>query len=197
MARNGGHSRRLAVAAGAAALALTWSSASWACTVFKGKMTITGKNSTMVTVVGNEQQMGYCSPYPLGKAKVARGGTITINVKKAGPDQCVVPGSRLPPGAYDVNYAPGRAFLRTDVTDKSNVDGTRGWRIDCMSGSDNNPDGVRLGTLVLDDLGKGTNTYVIPSFGEPSGPTDEAAICVSQPVGTAVQSGLQAPITVL
>lgn len=173
---------------------LAVSSAAWACTVFQGKMVVTGNAGTgSVRVIGNGA-MSWCPGYPMGKAKSNLGGTVTITLSKAGieGDGCVPRKSRLPAGTYDVNYVNGAAFTRSDKKDKNNDDGSRDWIIDCMSPAD--PPTLTIGGMTIDDYGKGTGTYSLPPFGQLSGPTDEAAICVSDRLGN---YGQQAPVSIV
>lgn len=168
-------------------------SAASACAVFKGKMVVAGKGTSVVTAIGTDNSsMAWCPGYPLGKAKAARGGTVTITVSKNPSDSCD-PGVRLAAGDYQVNYSNGAAHNRSGPTDKSNADGSRAWVIDCASPA--NPlNTVTIGTLTVDSLGKGTGTYTLPTTGVASGPNDEAAVCVSDMFGN---NGNQAPVTIL
>ncbi len=173
--------------------ALLLSSSAWACATFMGKMVVTGQGTSMVTSIGTDSAgMTWCPGYPIGKAKAARGSTITVTVKKNPWDSCD-PGVRLPEGTYQVNYSNGAAHTRSDPTDKSNYDGSRGWEIDCASPA--NPlNTTTLGTMTVDTFGKGSGTYTLPTSGVASGPTDEAAVCVSDLIGN---NGNQAPVTIL
>ena len=177
--------------AGGAVLVL--SSSAWGCATFLGKMVIAGQGTSMVTSIGtNDTSMTWCPGYPIGKAKAARGSTITVSVSKNPWDSCD-PGVRLPEGTYQVNYSNGAAHTRSGTTDKSNYDGSRGWQIDCASPA--NPlNTVTIGSMTVDSLGKGSGTYTLPATGVASGPNDEAAICVSDLIG---QNGNQAPVTIL
>lgn len=183
-------------------------STAWGCQVLAGKMTVTGNAGTgVVTAVGdgNQNDFGWCPGYPMGKAKATRGGTISVLVSKAGTLACTTTGpTRLSAGTYDVNYINGAAFTRTDKTDKDNTDGSRRWIDHCLSRSggglvsilpgDDGPDIVKLGSMSVNQFGKGSGTYNIPSTGVVSGPTDEAAVCVSSPGGG---EGNQVPLTIV
>lgn len=169
------------------------SSSAWGCTIFRGKMVVSGNKGTgSVTVIGNNGAMSWCPGYPMGKAKATLGGSVTITVTKAGLGACVPKTSRLPYGTYDVNYVNGAAFTRSDTTDKNNDDGSRDWVADCMSPAD--PPSVKIGEMAISDFGKGNGTYALPPVGVLSGPTDEAAICVSDLLGN---YGLQAPVSIV
>lgn len=203
MARVGGHKRFITGFAAAGAAGLIFTSASFACTTFRGRMTIQGKGTGIVTVLGNNGDMTWCPSYPKGKAKANLGGEIVINLYKAGPlgDGCVPRKSKLPEGVYDVNYT-NKGFTRTNIYDKDNTDATRQYSIDCMTILDPNREKRYkvIGEIGVDAFGRGTGTFRIPttdydgSPGVVSGPTDEAAICVS---GRDGRNGLQAPVTIV
>lgn len=223
MVRRGGR-RGLLLGSLAGAGALALSSSALACTVFMGKMTVVGNAGTGAAIsIGNEESMSWCSGYPLGKAKATLGGSITVTVKKAGihatdpssrtppapagaepckrADGSLVPGSsRLLAGSYAVNFYNGEnptGFVRAGKTDTENYDGTRNWSFDCMSNTTGfpQPPAVRLGTMTVDEFGKGTGTFTLPSSGRISGPLDEAAVCVTD-LRDAFR-GNQVPLTII
>jgi len=184
----------LLVGAVLAAAVMMVSSSAWACAVFKGKMVVQGNRSTnVVTAIGKATTgMTWCSGYPMGRAKATLGGSVTVTMSKNPVDACL-PGLKLDAGTYQVNYANGAAHRRSDPADKNNKDGSRAWVIDCASPV--NPlNTTVLGTMSIDSNGTGTGTYTLPSTGVVSGPTDEAAVCVSDVSGN---NGNQAPVAIL
>jgi len=176
---------------GGAVLALT--STAWGCVSFIGKMTVVGNGGPgIVTAIGTGNDMNWCSGYPLGKAKATLGGTVTVKLVP-NPASACSPGIRLASGTYSVNYAFSGAHLRSGPKDVDNTDGSRPWIVDCMNPP--NPTNSRfVGTLAIDNFGKGIGTYTIPNAGAVSGPTDEAGICVSDMLAN---TGNQAPLTII
>ena len=190
MSRRNGRRAWAGLAVGGATIALT--SSALACVAFTGKMVVKGNAGTgQVTAVGSGNGMSWCPGYPLGRAKATLGGSVTVTVTKNTWDTCNA-GLRLAAGDYLVLYSISGAHGRSDPTDKSNADGSRPWIVDCYPPR---PDQTRLiGTMTIDSVGKGAGTYTLPNFGTVSGPTDEAAICLSDNFGNA---GNQAPVTMI
>lgn len=169
-------------------------SSAWACAVLAGKMVVSGNAGTgTVTAIGdgNQNDYAWCPGYPSGKAKATRGGSVTITVSKSGTLGCATGSrpARLDAGTYNVNYLNGPAFTRSHKADTDNSDGSRTWRDHCLYEDDTILDQVlpdtepeegivRIGTMTVNEFGKGNGTYAIPATGVTSGPTDEAAVCV-------------------
>ncbi len=73
--------RRLLFGFSAAAALLMLSSAAFACTIYKGKMTVTpnGRGSSgSSSAIGNGSGMGYCAPVDGDGTLGMRGGTVTV-----------------------------------------------------------------------------------------------------------------------
>lgn len=213
------HRKRLLMGAVPVAAVLAAASVGYACTIFKGSMTVTGNGNdpltgapSSVTVTGNNSGMSYCnSASPEGSAPALgagytfaprNGGTIDVSVAPS-TDSCA---SQLPDGVYDVNFVNGPAH--------SDTNGIRPWLLDCMFG--NNPPNVNLGTMTVTG-GSGSGTYSLPNnllpnhwvHGDASASVndtsvdqtvrvgDESAVCVSNQPPQRGLYGLQAPITIL
>lgn len=172
---------------------LMLSSAAFACTTFKGTMTVTGNATTgrtltnpgagTSTAVGNPNAgMAYCTLTPGATAK-ATGGTVTVGVV-ATTGTCA---SGLVNGTvYDINYVNGRAFY-----DPPNPNSPYGWQIDCMS-----PIGagqVKLGQQTAASGGIPTATYNLPN-GSTNAANEDSAVCVSDSTGNI---GNQAPVQIV
>lgn len=188
--------KRLMSAFVVGAAVLTMSSAAFACTVFKGEMTVkdtdsysrSGNPSTVTAnqsrVVGNNSSMGYCKLEP--GATGYSGAVVTIEVKAAG-SPCTA-STFTPNTVYDVNYVNGRAFY-----DPAGPARPYGWQIDCMS-----PRGtgvVPLGSQVTADA-----SGLVPAFtrtlptSSANASGEDSAICLSTTNGG---NGNQAPIQIV
>ncbi|MDP9386902.1 MAG: hypothetical protein M3Q48_02975 [Actinomycetota bacterium] len=179
-----------------AAAVLTTSSAAFACTIFRGEMTITdtdgvSRSGAPATVtphvsraIGNNSNMGYCKLEPGATGKT--GDVVTIEVKAAG-SPCKA--STLTPNTvYDVNYVNGRAFY-----DPKSPAFPYGWQIDCMSPRD--PGVEPLGAQVTADAAGLIAPFqrTLPtSSANASG--EDSAICISTTGGG---NGNQAPIQIV
>lgn len=126
----------------------------FACTVFKGNMTVNGTSSS--TGTGNGTGMGYCSVTPAA-AGVTRGTAFTVSV--APSTSCV---NNLGTATFDVNYKNGSGPPTTT---------------DCMTTAA----GIsKIGTIsVTSGSSSGTNSYTIPT----SASTGDAQVCVSDSNG--------------
>jgi hypothetical protein len=132
-----GRTRKLSTgAATVVAIIMVLASGAYACTVFRGKMTVTGGGgSTFAT--GNNSGMGWCirpqdntTVASGGGGKGADGSTITIRIEPAS-STC---GSHSPStrSDYDLNFFNGKGFTYTiSSTTGKRVYST--WQKDCMS----------------------------------------------------------------
>jgi hypothetical protein len=128
-------------------------SLAFACTVFKGNMTVTGTSSS--TGTGNKTGMGYCKNVTPAKAGVTRGTAFSASV--APSSSCA---ANLGTGTFNVNYKNGSGPPTTT---------------DCMSGAS----GVtNIGTMSVSS-GSGSGSYTIPT----SASTGDAQVCVSDSGG--------------
>ncbi|MDP9388207.1 MAG: hypothetical protein M3Q48_09945 [Actinomycetota bacterium] len=178
------------------AAVLTMSSAAFACTVFRGEMTIKendghSRSGLPLTVtanqsrtVGNNANMGYCKLEP--GATGFSGAEVTIEVKAA-PSGC--PSSTFTPNTnYDVNYVNGRAFY-----DPISPAFPYGWQIDCMSPRD-------LGVVALGSQVAANASGEVPAFtrtlptSSANASGEDSAICLSTTGGG---NGNQAPIQIV
>lgn len=140
-------------------------SLAYACTAFKGNMTVSGTSSS--TGTGNGSSMGYCNNVTPAKAGVTRGTAFTVSVAPYNSTPCV---ANLGTGTFDVNYKNGSGPPTTT---------------DCMSNAKPN----KIGTIsVTSGSSSGTDTYTIPT----SAATGDAQVCVSDSGGF---KGMQMPVT--
>lgn len=193
----------------AAVLAL--SSAAFACTQWKGRMTVTaGGGST--SALGSGNQMTYCDPANPhtdtgGGAKVAAlptAGSITVTV---GAEACLngnAGNKQLTKGSYTVNYlpapteyvplqqyvpsAPFNPQLFTDCMNGTAQQG--GGGVLAATGSVTGGMGTPIGTINVDSSGNGSGSYSLAGVGAAAGPHDSSLICVA-----AVTEGMQVPFT--
>lgn len=176
--------RRLLVGSTVVGVSLALCSAAFACTVFRGKFTVTGSgaNPGKVISVGNNAGMQYCPGFPTGTASApTTGATVTVKVVKAKNSSC--PLSRLPANTYDINFLNGPAHFKSPDRD---------WQLDCMSGI---AGPVKIGQLKINQYGAGgPKTLALPSGLVANGPNDESAVCISDAGGA---YGNQVPITIL
>lgn len=113
----------------AVALLLALASTAYACTYFKGKMTVQGSSSTGTSEVfgdngwaypgGGDSVMGYCGPIDGGAHSSRNGtGTFTVTVSRvASGHACYDNGTnKLPQDTYNVNYLNGAAFTIDEST---------------------------------------------------------------------------------
>jgi hypothetical protein len=195
-----GNRRGLLFGSAVVAIALALASTAWACTTFKGRMTVTDANGNSSTVVGDGSGMDFCDTGFGDKVPAAdtgatgrSGSQITVSVAE---ETCAATGKfKLDPGEYDVNFVN---WVREQGQTKSGFNSTDGgatynWWADCMSGILGAQ--YNLGTLTVGDLGSGKGGYSLPSdpltVNDPA--TDQSAVCVSSPGGG---QGLQAPILI-
>ncbi len=178
---------------GAVAFALVLTSAAYACTVFKGTLTITGNRGGSVSATGLRSGM-INNITPAKTFASASSGSVKVST---GTDGCC---NRLPdkdsngaPRNYQINFFNGEGF------------DTHGhWYNDCMAGDS----GVTKANVRLNSAGQiaekligGTYTSVAQplqvSLGSgltPNVGTQESAVCISDTSGL---YGNQAPITIV
>lgn len=167
----------------------------YACTVFRGKMTVSGGGgSTFAT--GNNSNMGWClkpadntTVANGGGAKGADGSTITIRIEPA-TSPC---GTSSPNTGsnYDLNFYNGKAFTYSI----SSTTGKRvysNWIVDCMSprlsGVVNLASGLSYtkGTIAQGD-------FRLPSVTNANASGQASAVCFSDTNGN---NGNQIPIII-
>ncbi len=165
------------------------SSTAWACTVFKGKMTVTGNAaSTSATIYGNNSGMGHCGLS--GFAKSNTPGSVFVSVAPA-VSSCSGSHS-LPNGfTYAVSYI-SQGFNN----------GTYDTSRDCMW------NGGTLGRIALYNSsntaviavsgGSGSGTYNLPSgLAAQNAAPYEGAVCVSDTNTTPSTYANAAPLIIL
>lgn len=179
---------------------LTLSSAAFACTVWKGKLSVTGNAdsyATTATAHGKNTGMEHCAKSPIGSAKaLATAGAVKIAIAPhdgSAVNGAACPAGQLADGWYDVRYLNGAAF----TTDQPGS--YRNWLLDCMNGSvgvEVSEVQVVSGTVALTSaINLGTSSYK-------NLPTDESAICVSGPgpsqnANQGASEGNQVPLTIV
>lgn len=189
-----GRTRKIVIggAAGVAAIMLLASSA-YACTVFRGKMTVTGGGgSTFAT--GNNSSMSWCaapadnaSASSGGGAKGADGSSITVTIQ---PGDCNTssPSSR---SDYDINFYNGKAFTYTiSSTTGKRVYST--WLVDCMSPRDAGVVNLGYGGVYTNGTTKSW-TVALPSVTNANASGQASAVCFSDRFGN---NGNQVPILI-
>ncbi len=151
---------------GVIAFILALSSAAYACTTFKGDMTVSGRTSS--TGTGSNSGMNYCGGTTPAKAGVTKGTAFTVSV--APSTACA---NNLGTITADVNYKMGAGPPGTN---------------DCMT--DTIPIyGVKnIGTIAIVS-GSKSGSYTIPTTESGTG---DVQICVSKSDGTI---GMQIPAT--
>lgn len=165
-----GTRRLLLLGTGALALVFFLSSAAYACTIYKGYMTVSGTSSS--TGIGSNSGMTYCGGTTPANADVLGGTAFTVSVAPKTDAPCK---GNLGNITADVNYAMGAGPPQTT---------------DCMTGSS----GVsNLGTLsITNGTGNTNNSYTIPT----TAGTGDAQVCVSKkPALLQTQTGMQIPVT--
>jgi hypothetical protein len=181
--------KALLAGAGVVATVLVIASTAYACTVFKGRLTLTGNGNQPTgssVTLGKNAGMQHCANSPSGYTSAPlSGGTVDVVVAKNTTGTTACPNSQLPADTYDINYENGAAFSGDLPTSYRN------WLIDCMSPHSNN-----LTTMTVDSNGDGSKTGVSLNSTERntkvgSQIVDESAICVSTSDGA---YGNQGPI---
>lgn len=171
---------------------LGMSSTAFACTIFKGTMTVTGNGTTArtdtdpgngtSTAVADPTGMKYCSLTPGATAKGVL-GTVTVGVV-ATTGSCA---SALEDGVvYDINYVNGRAFYDPNGPARRYT-----WQIDCMSPLSSGH--TRLGQQIAVNGGIPTATYNLPTSTN-NAANEDSAVCVSDSSGGI---GNQAPVQIV
>lgn len=154
---------------GVMAVVLALSSVAYACTTFKGDMTVSGTSSS--TGTGNNSSMGYCQGITPSKAGVTRGTAFTVSVAPSTNTNCV---AQLSDMTAHVNYMMGAGPPSTGT--------------DCMSSFLDTGGEIQIGTMAIRG-GNGSGTYTIPSTQTKTG---DVQICVSSSGGG---TGMQIPGT--
>jgi hypothetical protein len=180
--------------AGAAGAALLFASAAYACTNFRGTMTVTaGSGSTKV--VGSGLGMSYCAGYPkdnaaapAGGAHGTSGGTIKISVAPSTGCNTL----RLAADTYHANFANGKAYTFT-VNATTHKRTYSGIKIDCMN-LGRGISSLTPATLSVPATGVASANFKLPGGLLKSGPSDAAAVCLAN---TGATIGLQAPIIIV
>lgn len=200
---------------------LLFGSSAFACTRWKGKMTVQGSAGLGTTsAVGSGGQMTYCNlPNPFtetnGGATVNAlsplPGTITVTVQAA---TCGVTSGQLrptqvvgvPPVVYTVNYLPAPStyvplqqyvpqapFDPQLFTDCMNGNGQQGGGGPLgVTGAVTSGVGIPIGTINVDINGNGTGTYPLAGIGAAAGPHNSSIVCVSS---SDFFDGMQVPFT--
>lgn len=188
-----------------AAVVLLLSSTAWACTVWKGKMTVTvndtrtGTGGT-VNGWGANSGMQNCPTKPwegqarahVGDSTGHVGSGVTVTVAGTTSTEVGICASKLAANTYDVN------FLNTGTGDFVGEGAARTWAHDCMTGG--HPKTFKIGSISVDSNGNGSVT--IAEIKKPAAmgneitdlPGTESAICVSD---ANASQGMQNPVFVV
>ncbi len=186
--------RRVLFGVLAAGTVLLAASGVYACTNFKGTMTVAGGGGS-TKVVGRGDGMNYCRGYPKDDAPAPGGGahgssgsTITVSVSPSTGCNTL----RLHAGTYNANFANGAAYTYTvkSTTEKRKYSPIL---IDCMTlGRGVSP--LTPSTMDVPTSGSASGTFTLPAGLAPSGPTDAGAVCL---VDQQQAVGHQVPIIIL
>lgn len=199
---------------GVTAALLLMSSSAFACTIFKGQLTVQGNGNdpatghkSSITVYGSGRGMSYCDgsvtsdlPADAGYTYVdsdfppAASVDVWLSPNNGDPD-CPRSG-QLPDGVYNVNFANSVAW--------TNVEGSRIWVLDCMfhEGESLFSPGVKnVGELTVAE-GSAQGQFNLGRELQPNGPGDESSLCIANQGGQAGfrfagEYGQMAPVTVL
>lgn len=192
-----GRTRKLSTGAAAVvAIIMVLTSAAYACTVFRGKMTVTGADGNSTFATGSNQSMSWCiapqdnaAASAGGGAKGADGSSITIKIEPASSG-C---GSHSPStrSDYHLNFFNGKGFTYTiSSTTGKRVYST--WQKDCMSP-------LLSGVVNLASNLSYTNgttaqgTFRLPASTNKNLSGEASAVCFSDPGGG---NGNQVPIII-
>ncbi len=193
-----GRTRKLSTGAAAVvAIIMVLTSAAYACTVFRGKMTVTGADGNSTFATGNNLNMGWCirpqdntTVANGGGAKGADGSSIKIRIEPAS-STC---GSHSPStrNDYDLNFFNGKAFTYT-------ISSTTGKRVysttihkDCMSPLLSGVVHLARGlTYTNGTIAEGT--FKLPASTNKNLSGEASAVCFSDPGGG---NGNQVPIII-
>lgn len=205
----GSSRRRPVVAFGIASVALVLSSTAYACTIWRGQMTVNKTGSTATVKGWGEGSIGmqHCPGRPwdgavsvdadtdsvdVVVAPVGNDGNALTNCYRSGDNHLNQSGSSV---TYDIN------FINTGFADFVGIGAARDWNHDCMT---NGSSGwFKIGTITINSAGSGSasNVAIDKSNNHPNGqagiadlPGTESAICVSAPNAS---EGMQNPITVI
>lgn len=157
------------------AIGLAATSAAYACTVWAGKMTVTGSGATgSVSAQGWYSTMGYCTN-PTGTAEMdaSTSGTVTVSVQAASSG-CF--SSTLPSGTYDIWWTAGSWDPQNPGTN------------DCMADT---ADDYDVGDISVNGSGVG-GPSTSSSFNP--GTAGTIQVCVADRIGP--DYAMQVPVTV-
>lgn len=200
---------------GVVAAVMTLSSAAFACTVWKGKMTVTvvktGNGDPNPTAPNNTVQgwganigMNHCPTSPwVGTQRVHAGGNghtsgsiqVAVQTTIGDPNVALTCRSKLSAGTLDVR------FINTGFGDFLGTEPAREWHNDCMTGG--HRAGFKIGAISVGTDGAGATGELLINkpANHPAGqgeiadlPGTESAVCVST---TNATEGMQVPITVI
>lgn len=189
-----------------AAAVLTMASVAYACTTYKGRMTVditSGSDGhsghTQTAGIGKNNGMSYCTTLPSdwgstnnpkGQAHLTTaGGNITVTVA---PQDDVCPGlvsktNRLSNGTdvYNVNFNPGKMFTSSTSHNEPYVRFN-----DCMN---NEPGNIVLDSNFDVSSGSGSGSYTIGSQ-TANNPNEDGGVCVAKDGNG---EGMQVPLSVV
>jgi len=146
----------------AVAAVLALASIAYACTVFKGKMTLTAGGGTSEAVGDPLAGMVPCaSPTPTSGATVTTNGTLRVQVA---PASCDGTSYKLADGKFAITYFPQKNAVAL---------------LDCMNPTIPKGTGITIGTLTVSG-GTGDSGNITPAASIVAKPGAEAvSVCVS------------------
>jgi len=194
---------------GGVAVFLAFTSAAYACTVFRGRLTVTASGGGTATGVGSATGMSWCAGTFSESAKApASGGSITVQVA---PVDCAgqpagsgtLPSSAAAGNNYDVNFTNYQTLRGKLVTVYTISNGVYTRKLDCMTGDTTTGPQFVLGTgstgLVVDSTGNSAvQTYALPSALKVNAASDRSGVCVTTPLGySGTRTGNQLPLAII
>lgn len=178
------------------ASALGFMSTAYACTVFRGTMTVTDPAGNSTFATGSNQSMSWCikpqdnaAASAGGGAKGADGSSINVKIQPA-PSTC---GGHSPSSGsnYDINFYNGSAFTYTiSSTTGKRVYST--WQVDCMSPRLSGVVNLGFGGVYSNGTTKSWNVN-LPAVTNRNASGEASAVCFSDTNGN---NGNQVPIII-
>jgi len=196
---------------GGVAVFLAFTSAAYACTVFRGRLTVTASGGGTATAVGNPSSgMAWCAGTFSDTAQApTTGGSVTVQVA---PVDCAgnaagsgtLPSSAVAGNNYDVNFSNYQTVKGKSISAYTVSGGVYTRKLDCMTGDTRTGPQFVLGTLgtglVVDATGSSAvQTYALPSGLTANTTSDASGICVTTPPSYTggTRTGNQLPIAII
>lgn len=185
------HRRRLLFGVVPAAVVLAVASAAFACTTYKGYMTVTGSDGAFVTSYGGNS--GMTQSFDKGVGPNITRGSETFTVKVGAYNGHTLTSARNP---YKITVWNGSARAYDNpIADFSTT--KRHWVNDCMYSQNEQRSGRQLllgDHNVSSDGSETTSSWTLPSTATLTASGGQTAVCISD---TNAYQGNQAPIIIV